>query len=82
MLQDIIEMASRNQVVVLTPFTLSGAMAPVTLAGALAQQNAEALAGLVFTQLVRPGGHFFGTEHTQQRYRSAFYQPMISDWRN
>ena len=213
MLQGIIEMAARNQVVVLTPFTLSGAMAPVTLAGALAQQNAEALAGLVFTQLVRPGapfvyggftsnvdmrsgspafgtpeymkaalvggqlaryyglpyrssnvnaanavdaqaayesvfslwgavmgktnmlmhgagwmegglcasfekmvldadllqmvaeflspltvnqdtlaldavrdvgpgGHFFGTEHTQQRYRNAFYQPMVSDWRN
>ena len=39
-------MARRNQVVVLTPFTLAGAMAPVTLAGALAQQHAEALAGL------------------------------------
>ena len=42
---------ARNQVVVLTPFTLAGAMAPVTLAGALAQQNAEALAGLVMTQI-------------------------------
>ena len=30
-------------------------MAPVTLAGAVAQQNAEALAGMVFTQVVRPG---------------------------
>jgi trimethylamine---corrinoid protein Co-methyltransferase len=39
----------------MTPFTLSGAMAPVTLAGAVAQQNAEALAGMVFTQVVRPG---------------------------
>jgi len=55
MLQGIIELASRNQVVVMTPFTLSGAMAPVTLAGAVAQQNAEALAGMVFTQVVRPG---------------------------
>lgn len=55
MLQGIIEMASRNQVVVLTPFTLAGAMAPVTLAGALAQQNAEALAGIAFAQIVRPG---------------------------
>ncbi|MCT8971156.1 trimethylamine methyltransferase family protein [Microbaculum marinisediminis] len=55
MLQGIIEMSSRNQVIVVTPFTLAGAMAPVTLAGALAQQNAEALAGIAFTQLVRPG---------------------------
>ena len=55
MLQGIIEMSSRNQVVVMTPFTLAGAMAPVTLAGAVAQQNAEALAGMVFTQVVRPG---------------------------
>jgi trimethylamine---corrinoid protein Co-methyltransferase len=55
MLQGIIEMSARNQVIVLTPFTLAGAMAPITLAGALAQQNAEALAGLAFCQLVRPG---------------------------
>lgn len=55
MSQGMIEFASRNQVVVMTPFTLSGAMAPVTLAGAVAQQNAEALAGMVFTQVVRPG---------------------------
>jgi len=38
-----------------TPFTLAGAMAPVTLAGALAQQNAEALAVIAFTQMIRPG---------------------------
>src|SRR5271166_1483245 len=38
MLEGVIQMARRNQVVVLTPFTLAGAMAPVTLAGALAQQ--------------------------------------------
>ncbi len=54
MLQGIIEMARRNQCVVMTPFTLAGAMAPVTIAGALAQQNAEALAGIAFSQLVRP----------------------------
>ena len=28
------------------------------------------------------GGHFFGTAHTQERYRDAFYSPLISDWRN
>ena len=55
MLQGIIEMSSRNQVIMLTPFTLSGAMAPVTIAGALVQQNAEALAGIALTQIVRPG---------------------------
>ncbi|MGB0902877.1 trimethylamine methyltransferase family protein [Halocynthiibacter sp.] len=31
---------------------------------------------------VGPNGHFFGIEHTQQRYENAFYQPMVSDWRN
>ncbi|RBP18173.1 trimethylamine--corrinoid protein Co-methyltransferase [Roseiarcus fermentans] len=58
MLEGIIQMARRNQVVVLTPFTLAGAMAPVTLAGALAEQHAEALAGLVLAQVVRPGSPF------------------------
>ncbi|WP_343562557.1 trimethylamine methyltransferase family protein [Kiloniella sp. b19] len=213
MLTGIIEMSKANQCIVLTPFTLAGAMAPVTIAGAIAQQNAEALAGLCFAQTVRagapvvyggftsnvdmksgapafgtpeytraaqisgqlaryyglpfrssnvnasnatdaqaayesmmavwgavmggsqyimhgagwlegglsasfekmiidaeilqgmaeylmpvdtsddafaleairevgPGGHFFGTAHTQERYQTAFYNPMVSDWRN
>ena len=55
MLEGVIEMARHNQIVVLTPFTLSGAMAPATIAGALAQQNAEALAGIAFAQIVNPG---------------------------
>ncbi len=55
MLEGMMEMARHNQPVVVTPFTLAGAMAPVTLPGALVQQNAEALAGLAFTQVVRPG---------------------------
>ncbi len=55
MLHGVLEYSARNQVVVMTPFTLAGAMAPVTLAGALAQQNAEALAGVVMTQVVRAG---------------------------
>ena len=209
----IIEFARRNQGLVITPFTLAGAMAPVTIAGAVTQQNAEALAGIALAQIVRrgapviyggftsnvdmksgspafgtpefmqsamiggqlarryelpyrssnvnaantvdaqaayesvfslwgavmgganlvfhgagwlegglrasfekmvldadlinmvgtflapvivdqatmaldaidevgPGGHFFGTQHTQDRYRSAFFSPMVSDWRN
>jgi trimethylamine--corrinoid protein Co-methyltransferase len=55
MMQGIMEMSSRNQIVMVTPFTLAGAMAPVTIAGAVVQQNAEALAGIAFTQMVRPG---------------------------
>ena len=31
---------------------------------------------------VGPGGHFFGAAHTLARYSTAFYQPLISDWRN
>ena len=213
MLQGIVEFSARNQPIIMTPFTLAGAMAPVTIAGAVTQQNAEALAGVALTQLVRsgapvvyggftsnvdmksgspafgtpefiksamlggqmarrynlpyrssnvnaanavdaqagyesafslwgaimgganivfhgagwlegglrasfekmvldvdllqmmqtflsplvvneaelaleaiadvgPGGHFFGTQHTQDRYKDAFYSPLISDWRN
>ncbi len=55
MSRGVIDFARAGQLMVLTPFTLAGAMAPVTLAGALAQQNAEALAGLALAQLVRPG---------------------------
>jgi trimethylamine--corrinoid protein Co-methyltransferase len=29
-----------------------------------------------------PGGHFFATAHTMERYRDAFYSPLVSDWRN
>jgi trimethylamine--corrinoid protein Co-methyltransferase len=31
---------------------------------------------------VGPEGHFFGCDHTQERYTTAFYQPFLSDWRN
>ena len=213
MMEGIIQMSGHGQLVIVTPFTLAGAMAPVTIAGAVVQQNAEALAALAFTQMVRrgspvayggftsnvdmksgapafgtpeymkaqllggqlarryripyrtsnvcaanqvdaqaayesvfslwgavqsganfmlhsagwlegglrcsyekmmldidllqmvaefltpldlseealavdairevgPGGHFFGTQHTQDRYKTAFYSPIISDWRN
>ena len=213
MMEGIIQMSGNGQLVIVTPFTLAGAMAPVTVAGALVQQNAEALAGIAFTQMVKkgapvgyggftsnvdmksgapafgtpeymkaqivggqlarrygipyrtsnvcaanqvdaqaayesvfslwgaiqsgcnfilhsagwlegglrcsyekmildidllqmvaefltpldlsedalgieairsvgPGGHFFGTQHTQDRYKTAFYSPVISDWRN
>ncbi len=51
----LIAMAEHGQPVTITPFTLMGAMTPVTLPAALAQQNAEALFGVVLTQLVNPG---------------------------
>ncbi len=55
MLEGMIEMARRRQLLVITPFTLAGAMAPVTMPGAVVQQNAEALAGIAFAQIVMPG---------------------------
>jgi trimethylamine--corrinoid protein Co-methyltransferase len=47
--------AEANQATLITPFILAGAMAPVTAAGASAQTLAEALGGMAFVQLVRPG---------------------------
>ena len=55
MLDGAMRMAERGQPVIVTPFTLAGAMAPVTLAGAVAQQTAEALAAVVLLQHIRPG---------------------------
>ena len=51
----LIQMAELGQPCVVTSFTLAGAMAPITLEGALALQNAEVLAGIALTQIVRPG---------------------------
>lgn len=47
--------AENDQACIITPFILAGAMAPVTIAGVAAQTLAEALAGMTFVQLVRPG---------------------------
>jgi trimethylamine--corrinoid protein Co-methyltransferase len=47
--------ARHNQACIVTPFILSGAMAPCTPAGVMAQTLAEAMAGIAFAQLVRPG---------------------------
>jgi trimethylamine--corrinoid protein Co-methyltransferase len=54
-LDNIMILARHGQCVVITPFTLMGAMAPITLAGALVQQTAEALAIVTLCQLMRPG---------------------------
>ncbi len=55
MANGLMEMSSLGQAVSVTPFTLMGAMTPVTLAAGLTQQNAEALFGIALTQLVNPG---------------------------
>lgn len=38
--------------------------------------------GLDAIREVGPGGHFFGTAHTLERYQTAFYKPLVSDWSN
>ena len=53
--EGLIEMARAGQPVHVTPFTLAGAMSPVTIAGALAQQTAEAMGVIAFSQMLRPG---------------------------
>ena len=55
MTDGIIEFAANGQLVIVTPFTLAGAMAPITIAGALTLAHAEALLGITLTQAVRPG---------------------------
>lgn len=55
MIEGMLELAARLQCCVITPFTLSGAMAPATVVGAIAQQHAEALAGIAFYQMIRAG---------------------------
>ncbi len=47
--------AESNQATILTPFILAGAMAPVTVAAVATQTLAEAMVGMAFAQLVRPG---------------------------
>ena len=55
MTQGLMEYAAAGQVNIITPFIMAGATSPVTLASAIAQQNAEALAAVVLAQMVRPG---------------------------
>ena len=55
MLEGILAYAGAGQAVIITPFLLMGAMAPVSVPAALVQQTAEVLAGVALAQLVRPG---------------------------
>ena len=55
MLGSLITYAKARQALIITPFLFSGAMAPAAIAGTVVQLNAEALAGVVFTQMINPG---------------------------
>jgi trimethylamine--corrinoid protein Co-methyltransferase len=55
MTEGILEFAANGQLVIITPFTLAGAMAPITISGALTLAHAEALFGITLAQIVRPG---------------------------
>jgi trimethylamine--corrinoid protein Co-methyltransferase len=55
MIDGSLRLIRRGQAVIVTPFTLAGAMAPVTMAGAVAQSIAEALAAITLFQWVKPG---------------------------
>ncbi len=55
MAQGLIDFARAGQVSIITPFTLMGAMAPITVAGAITLSHAEAIAALTLTQLAKPG---------------------------
>jgi trimethylamine---corrinoid protein Co-methyltransferase len=55
MLDGAMRLARKGQPTIVTPFTLAGAMAPVTLAGAIVQQTAEALACIALLQVITPG---------------------------
>lgn len=55
MAQGIIDFARAGQLSIITPFCLAGAMAPITIAGALCLQHAESLAGIVLAQMTKSG---------------------------
>lgn len=55
MLEGLISFARLGQPVLISPFVMAGVSGPTTLAGTIAQQNAEVLAGITLAQLVRPG---------------------------
>jgi len=55
MLGALLEYSDAGQPVIVTPFLMAGAMSPMGLAGTVAQQTAEALAGIALVQLIRPG---------------------------
>jgi glycine betaine---corrinoid protein Co-methyltransferase len=72
MAEGLMAFAARGQPVVVTPFVMAGVMGPTTLAGSLALHNAEVLAGVSLSQIVRPGAPvLYGTATSNVDMRSA-----------
>ena len=71
--------ARANQASIISPFILAGAMAPVSVAGVLAQAIAEGMAGIAFSQLVNPGAPvvfgLFASSMSMQSGAPAFGTP-------
>ena len=64
--------ARNNQACVISPFCISGAMSPVTVAATASQLYAEALSGMAFAQLLRPGAPVvFGTFSSSMSMQSG-----------
>jgi len=80
MAQGLIDFARAGQLSIVTPFTLMGAMAPITVAGAITLSHAECLAAITLTQLVNPGAPVcYGTFTSNVDMKSgapAFGTPM------
>lgn len=55
MVDGMMRLARRGQPTIVTPFTLAGAMSPITLAGTVAQSLAEALCAIALIQTINPG---------------------------
>lgn len=72
MLESLIQFARFGQPVLITPFVMAGVTGPATLAGTLAQHNAEVLAGVALVQLLRPGTPvLYGTASSNVDMRNA-----------
>ena len=72
MLEGLLTFAKFGQPVLVSPFVMAGVTGPTTLAGTLAQHNAEVLAGITLTQLVRPGTPvLYGTASSNVDLRNA-----------
>lgn len=72
MLESLIAFAKLGQPVLISPFVMAGVTGPTTMAGTLAQHNAEVLAGIILTQLIRPGTPvLYGTASSNVDLRNA-----------